>query len=252
MKVLRKIIEIDDELCDGCGQCVPSCAEGAIEMVDGKARMVAEKYCDGLGACLGECPNGALRIVEREAEDFDEEAVEAYLKEKQKSEATPGPIPAPVSGCPSSEIQTFIRTAGSGGAVSDPGDGATSALSHWPVQINLIPPNAPFLKGANLVITADCVPVAYPNFHRDFLEGKVVMMGCPKFDEVAVYIQKFTDIFRQADIRHITVPIMEVPCCSGLPMMIKKAMADAGKDIPLEEVVIGTRGEILRREGPAA
>jgi Pyruvate/2-oxoacid:ferredoxin oxidoreductase delta subunit len=252
MKILRKIIEIDDELCDGCGQCVPSCAEGAIEMVDGKARMVAEKYCDGLGACLGECPNGALRIVEREAEDFDEEAVEAYLSEKEKREKVAGPAPAPSSGCPSSQVQTFIPMAGGEKGVLDSGTETAPALSHWPVQINLVPPNAAFLKNANLVVTADCVPVAYPNFHRDFLEGKVVMMGCPKFDEVDAYIDKFTKIFREAQIRHITVPIMEVPCCSGLPMIIKKAMANAGKDIPMEQVVIGTRGEILTREGPGA
>lgn len=247
MKVKRKIIEIDDERCDGCGQCVPACAEGAIEIVDGKARIVAEKYCDGLGACLGECPNDALTIVEREADDFDEEAVEAFLKEKEQAVTqTEQPVPG---GCPSARVQTFIPSApcqGANAAAVQPGAG--SELSHWPVQIHLVPPTAPFLKGADLLIAADCTPVAYPNFHQNFLKGKVVMVGCPKFDDVEEYIQKFVDIFKTADINSITTVFMEVPCCSGLPMVVKKAMEAAGKDIPVEEVVISTRGEILTRK----
>jgi len=251
MKVMRKIIEIDDELCDGCGECVPSCAEGAIEVVDGKARVVAEKYCDGLGACMGECPNGALRIVEREAEDFDEEAVELYLKEKEEK-----PVEVPMAcGCPSTQVQTFIPT--SPGRKSVAGDSkqaarTASALEHWPVQINLVPPIAPFLKGADLLIAADCVPVAYPNFHQDFLKEKVVMVGCPKFDDVEEYIRKFTDIFKIADIKSITALVMEVPCCSALPVILQRAMDAAGKKIPIEQVVISTRGEILQREKRAA
>ena len=244
MKVMRKIIEIDDELCDGCGECVPSCAEGAIEVVDGKARIVAEKYCDGLGACMGDCPNGALRIVEREAEDFDEEAVEQYLKEKEEE---PVEVPLPC-GCPSSQVQAFIPAAPTEGTMAgDPHARAVSALSHWPVQINLVPPTAPFLKGADLLVAADCVPVAYPNFHQDFLKGKVVMVGCPKFDDVENYITKFTDIFKTADINTITTVVMEVPCCSGLPMIVKRALEASGKEIPMEEVVISTRGEVLKR-----
>jgi ferredoxin len=244
MKVMRKIIQIDDELCDGCGQCVPECAEGAIEIVDGKARIVAEKYCDGLGACLGECPNGALTIVEREADDFDEEAVEGYLKEKeqaqQQDEQT---LPC---GCPSTQLQTFIPSTPCQAANKHSAQASSaSALSHWPVQINLIPPTAPFLKGADLLIAADCTPIAYPNFHQDFLKGKVVMVGCPKFDDVQGYIQKLTDIFRAADIKSITTLVMEVPCCSALPNIVKNAMEAAGKDIPMEEVVISARGEIL-------
>jgi ferredoxin len=239
MKVMRKIIEIDDELCDGCGLCVPSCAEGAIQMLDGKARLVAEKYCDGLGACMGDCPNGALRIVEREAEDFDEEAVEQYLSAKP---AEPEPIPM-ACGCPSTQIQTLAPTASSG----DPQARTVSTLGHWPVQINLVPANAPFLKGADLLVAADCVPVAYPNFHQDFLKGKVIMMGCPKFDDVEVYIQKFTDIFKTADIQRVTALVMEVPCCSALPVILKRAMDAAGEKIPLEQVTISTRGEILKR-----
>jgi ferredoxin len=243
MKVIRKIIEIDDELCDGCGQCVPSCAEGAIQVVDGKARLVAEKYCDGLGACMGDCPNGALRIVQREAEDFDEEAVEQYLTEKTEK---PDEVPL-ACGCPSTQIQTFIPTSPAGETVAvDPQARTASTLGHWPVQINLIPANAPFLRGANLLIAADCVPVAYPGFHQDFVKGKVVMVGCPKFDDVEAYIRKFTEIFKTADIKGITALVMEVPCCSALPVILKRAMDAAGKKIPLERVTISTRGEILK------
>ena len=234
MKVMRKIIEIDDELCDGCGECVPACAEGAIEVVDGKARVVAEKYCDGLGACMGDCPNDALRIVEREAEDFDEEAVEVYLKEKEKKpEKT-----LPVAGCPSSQIKTFVPSGVKGGGASN--------LSHWPVQINLIQPQAPFLKGADLLVAADCTAFAYANFHQDYLKGKAVMIGCPKFDDAEAYIQKFTDIFKTADIKSVTALIMEVPCCSALPVIIQRAMAAAKKEIPMEIKVISTRGEVLK------
>ncbi|MBW1706074.1 MAG: 4Fe-4S binding protein [Deltaproteobacteria bacterium] len=249
MKIMRKIIKIDEELCDGCGQCVPGCAEGAIEIIDGKARLVSESYCDGLGACLGECPNGAITIEERKADDFDEEAVEAYLKEKPEK-----PVDVPLAcACPSTQVQTFIPKASEQDWVADglqPGAGST--LSHWPVQINLVPPIAPFLKGADLLIAADCTPLAYPNFHRDFLKGKVVMIGCPKFDDVEEYILKFTKIFKVAGIKSITALIMEVPCCSGLPMIVKRAMDAAGKDIPMEEIVISTRGDILKREQKVA
>jgi NAD-dependent dihydropyrimidine dehydrogenase PreA subunit len=245
MKIMRKIVKIDEELCDGCGQCVPACAEGAIELVNGKARLVAEKYCDGLGACLGECPNDAIKVIEREADDFDEKAVETYLSAKQKIQP-----PAPeilACGCPSSQVQTFIPDA-PGHDLHAHADGPKtgSALSHWPVQINLVPANAPFLKGADLLIAADCTPVAYPHFHQDFLKGRVVMTGCPKFDDVEGYIQKFTDIFKTAHIKSITCLIMEVPCCSGMPVIVKRALEAAGKQIPLQEVVISNRGDVKR------
>ena len=251
MKVMRKIIEIDEELCDGCGECVPGCAEGAIKIIDGKARLVSESYCDGLGACLGECPNGAISMVEREAEDFDEDAVEAYSKEKEQAEKQ---VELPLAcGCPSTQVQTFIPRVSDIKATDKESQPRTeSTLSHWPVQINLVPPNAPFLNRADLLITADCTPVAYPNFHRDFLKGKVVMVGCPKFDDVEDYIMKFTEIFKTADIKSITSLIMEVPCCSGLPMIVKRALDAAGKDVPVEQIVISTQGEILRQEKIAA
>lgn len=246
MKVNRKIIEIDEERCDGCGLCVPSCAEGAIEVVDGKARVVAEKFCDGLGACLGECPKDALKIVERVADEFDDEAVEEHLRsggDNRPSESATLPC-----GCPSTQIQTFVPLDACSSA-NEPaihaGSTPSSALGHWPVQIRLVPPTAPFLKHADLLVTADCVPVAYPAFHRDFLRGKAVMMGCPKFDDVESYVEKFTEIFKAAGIKSVTVLDMEVPCCSSLPRMVKKAMEAAGKQIPLREVVITSKGEIL-------
>jgi NAD-dependent dihydropyrimidine dehydrogenase PreA subunit len=244
MKVKRKIIEIDPERCDGCGLCVPSCAEGAIQVIDGKAQLLAEKYCDGLGACLGECPNDALHVIEREAEDFDEQAVEEYLKQQTPREK-PAAMP-PFQGCPSSQLQTFIQP---GPAASpDPSSPVRqgSALSHWPVQIKLVPPTAPFLKGADLVVVADCTPLAYPDFHQDFLRGKAVMMGCPKFDDVQEYIQKFTEIFKSAGLKSITTVVMEVPCCAGLPWIVKKALEASGKNIPLSEKIIGVRGNILQ------
>jgi Fe-S-cluster-containing hydrogenase component 2 len=251
MKLTRKIIEIDDELCDGCGQCVPACAEGAIQVIDGKAKLVDEKYCDGLGACLGECPNGALSVVERNAQEFNEKAVKEHLSSMaQKSRAEAAILPC---GCPSAHVHTFVPPASTLGAKAPQTQKpVVSALSHWPVQIGLVPSGAPFLKGAHLLVVADCVPVAYPHFHQDFLKGKVVMMGCPKFDDVQGYLEKFVEIFKAADIKSITVPIMEVPCCSGLPMILKQAMEEAGKEIPLEQVVISARGEVLKKERLAA
>ncbi len=247
MKIKRKIVEIDEEKCNGCGQCVPSCAEGAMEIVNGKARLKAEKYCDGLGACLGECPQGALRVIEREAEDFDEKAVEEHLRDRIRS-LQPEPAGMPC-GCPSARIQSFAPDRNCEEANRPViRDDSPSALTHWPVQIRLVPPTAPFLKGADLLVAADCTPVAYPNFHRDFLEGRVVMVGCPKFDEVQAYVQKFADIFKTAGVKSVEVVTMEVPCCQGLPVIVRRGMEMAGKEIPLTQIIISTRGEVLRRQ----
>jgi NAD-dependent dihydropyrimidine dehydrogenase PreA subunit len=254
MKVKRKIIQIDEAKCDGCGVCVPSCAEGALQIVDGKARLTAEVYCDGLGACLGECPNDALKVIEREAEDFDEKAVEDHL-EQLKTDYSPRiqEQPAMACGCPSTHIQTFTPVRPPREAEQPvPTQSTPSALTHWPVQIRLVPPTAPFLKGADLLVAADCTPVAYPNFHRDFLDGKVVMMGCPKFDEVQTYVQKFADIFNVAGIKSIEVVTMEVPCCQGLPLIVKKGLELARKRIPVSQIIISTRGEVLKRQKIAA
>ncbi|MCK5487798.1 MAG: 4Fe-4S binding protein [Desulfobacterales bacterium] len=258
MKTVRKIIEIDEELCDGCGNCVPSCAEGALQIVDGKARVIADIYCDGLGACLGECPMGALKILEREADEFDEEAVEKLLaRQKQKEQTRETPVLS--GGCPSARLQSFASPESSSAPspcqeANKPAafEETESALSHWPVQIMLVPPTAPFLKGADLLVLADCVPVAFPTVHRDFLKGKAVMMGCPKFDDAQHYIEKFAQICKQSGIKSITAVVMEVPCCSGLPIIVKKGMELSGEQIPMEEVVISTRGQILQRKQVAA
>ncbi len=249
MKAMRKIIEIDEERCDGCGNCVISCAEGAIEIVDGKARLVKDSYCDGLGACLGECPQGALRIIEREADEFDPDAVEEHLKhtEETKKEA-PRELPC---GCPSSQVRTLLPQAGHAPATVHAGQ-TVSALSHWPVQLKLVPPNAPFLKGSHLLVAADCTVLAHPDFHRDFLQGKSVVMGCPKLDNAEDYVKKFAEMFRISSIKSVTVVEMEVPCCAAMGTIVRKGMQAAGKDIPLEEVVVGVGGQILRRKGAAA
>jgi NAD-dependent dihydropyrimidine dehydrogenase PreA subunit len=249
MKVKRKIIEIDEERCDGCGLCVPSCAEGSLAVIDGKARVIADNLCDGLGACLGECPQDALHIVEREAEEFDEVAVEKHLAQQGPSADPHGPVRA--GGCPSAGVQMFVPDAACETANRpSPVSGGDSALSHWPVQIRLVPPAAPFLKGADLLVLADCAAVAHAGVQKDFIQGRVVMMGCPKFDDAQSYIEKFTEIFQTAGIRSITTVYMEVPCCAGLPFIVKKALADSGATIPVKEVVIGTRGNVL--DGPAA
>ncbi len=247
MKVMRKIIEIDEERCNGCGNCVTACAEGAIEIIDGVAKVIADKYCDGLGACIGDCPEDALKIIEREADDFDEAAVEELLKQKETQKKEGETI---ACGCPSSVVKTFPMAGGSepcgcaDNASAQPA-GGPSALGHWPVQIKLVPAGAPFLKGADLLIAADCVPVAYPSFHADFLKGKAVMIGCPKFDDADEYVEKLAQVFASSGIKSITCLIMEVPCCSGLPMIIKKALEKSGADIPCKEIVVSARGEIL-------
>ncbi len=246
MKVLRKIIEINEELCDGCGVCVPACEEGAIQIIDGKAKVVAEKYCDGLGACLGECPQGAITIVERIAEDFDPEAVEEYLQSRKTAETANKTL---ACGCPSTQMQTFKTTSACQAANQPQSQTAVhSALGHWPIQIKLIPPHAPFFQHADLLILADCAAVAYAGLHQELLKDRVVMMGCPKFDDVPEYMEKFTEIFKKNDVNSITTVIMEVPCCSGLPMIVKNGLEAAGKSLPIKKLVISTNGKQLKEE----
>ncbi|MFQ3574203.1 MAG: 4Fe-4S binding protein [Thermodesulfovibrionales bacterium] len=240
MKTRRNIIEIDDTLCDGCGQCVTACAEGAIEIVNGKAQIISDSFCDGLGACIGECPRGALKIVERDAEPFDEEAIRRHVEERFNK-----PVVLPC-GCPSTNVMQFAPTKNSGADKDDRYDELPSLLTHWPVQIRLIPQNAQFLRGASLLISADCVPVAYRNFHIDFLKGRTVMIGCPKFDDEKQYLDKFRDIFQNSDVKDITVVSMEVPCCNRLSQIVKKALDLSRQDIPLKEVVVSAKGSILK------
>lgn len=254
MKVKRNIIEINEDLCNGCGQCILDCAEGALKIEDGKARLVGEIYCDGLGACLKGCPTGALKVIEREAEDFSEEAVHELLKrqEEEKKAAAPKSLGC---GCPGTNLRSFTAPAVSPcQAANQPKSHArsASALTHWPIQIRLVPPTAPFLKGADLLVAADCTAFAYGNFHADMLAGKVMMIGCPKLDNAEEYVQKFAEIFRNAGLKRVTVVHMEVPCCSKLPMIIMKARDIAGVNTPVEEIVVGVQGGVLRRGTLAA
>jgi Pyruvate/2-oxoacid:ferredoxin oxidoreductase delta subunit len=239
----RKIVKIDEEKCTGCGLCIPNCAEGALQIVDGKAKLMSEKFCDGLGACLGHCPQDAITVIEREAEDFDEKAVEVHLLHKQKeSQSQPQPEPQPVfTGCPSSRAMHFKVPE----TLAEPASTtrSVSQLTQWPVQLKLVPINAPYFEDADLLVAADCVPFAYPDFHRDFLKGKAVVMGCPKLDDIQYYKEKLTEIFRANSIKSVTIPYMEVPCCFGLVKATEDAIAASGKNIPLKKVKIGIRGD---------
>lgn len=256
----RKIVKIDEDKCNGCGLCVPSCAEGAIQIVDGKARLVADKLCDGLGACLGDCPLDAITVIEREADEFDEAAVEAHLQQIGRPPAahghapTPAPAPhgggcpsaqvrsfaPPAGGCPSARVVNFERPAKESAASAAP---AQSRLAQWPVQLHLVPPTAPFLRGADVLLAADCAPFAYANFHEDLLKGKALLIACPKLDNTEPYLEKLVAMIRQSEIRSLTVVHMEVPCCTGLIHIARQAIARSGREIPLETVRIGIQGE---------
>jgi NAD-dependent dihydropyrimidine dehydrogenase PreA subunit len=231
-KLVRKIVKIDEEKCNGCGVCVPACVEGALKIIDGKARLISEQYCDGLGACLGKCPQDAIVIEEREAEEFNEEAVEHLAKaNKPVKEVLP-------CGCPSTTVSQFRQTS----SAEVPAADLPSMLAHWPIQLALVPPGAPFLQGADLLIAADCAPFAYANFHRDFLKNHAVVIACPKLDDFETHVSKLTEILRRADVKSLTIAHMEVPCCFGLVHMAKQAIEASGKDLPLKEITIGVRG----------
>jgi Fe-S-cluster-containing hydrogenase component 2 len=234
-KVMRKIIQIDESKCNGCGECINSCAEGALALVNGKARLVKDKYCDGLAACLKECPQGALKIVEREADEFDEEAAILHVETQQKA------AQGTACSCPGSAVRQFEKPTKASVEVSGAQE---STLAHWPVQLTLVPPGAKFLQGTDILLTAHCVPVAYPNFHRDFLSDHSVLIACPKLDDAEAHLAKLTEILQKTEIKSLTVLRMEVPCCSGLSRIAHLALAESGKEIPFKEVVIGIRGEI--------
>ena len=234
-KAMRKIIKIDEEKCDGCGLCVPACVEGALQIIDGKAKLIKESYCDGLGACLGECPQDAISIEDREVEQFDEEAA---MKHKADESGSQDSQPC---GCPSAIVKQFERQGNSSDNTST--QSTRSMLTHWPVQLALVPPNAGFLKGSDLILAADCVPFAYPNFHADFLSGHVLLVACPKLDNFESHQNKLNDILRVSGAKSLTVITMEVPCCAGLLHMAKQAIAASGSDIKLKTIVIGINGE---------
>ncbi|MDD2751833.1 MAG: 4Fe-4S binding protein [Candidatus Omnitrophica bacterium] len=226
----RKIIKIDEKKCNGCGECIPNCKEDAIQIVNNKARLVSEVFCDGLGACLGACPQGAITIEEREAEAFDEEKVKAHISGH--------------CACPGSKIMDFRKseTAHEGACVAE----ARSELQQWPIQIMLVPAHAPYLENANLLIAADCVPFAYANFHHDLLKGKILLVGCPKLDDLEAYKEKFKQIFKLNQIKSITYAHMEVPCCSGLIGVIKEAIKGSAKNVVFEEAIISIQGERVK------
>jgi NAD-dependent dihydropyrimidine dehydrogenase PreA subunit len=240
-KTIRKIVKIDEDKCTGCGACIISCAEGALKIIDGKAKLVSEKYCDGLGNCL-DCPEGAISIEEREAEEFDEAAVEEHLKTEKAEDMLP-------CGCPSSSVTEFDRTVEesvTATPVPGPsGNGLKSRLGHWPVQLTLVPPTAPFLKGADVILAADCVPFAYGAFHRDFLGDRALLVACPKLDNFQAHQEKLTEILKQSGLKSLTVVRMEVPCCGGLVQMVRQAILNSRNVIPYREVVIGIKGDII-------
>ncbi|NLT95919.1 MAG: 4Fe-4S binding protein [Clostridia bacterium] len=242
--VLRKIVHINEEKCNGCGLCIPSCHEGAIQIINGKAKLIADNLCDGLGNCLGECPQGAIEIIEREAEEFDEMAVQQRIKQLKKENSMgsgcPGSRPQ-FFGCPGSRPQTLETDANTSEKVN-----INSELRQWPVQLHLVPINAPYFQNADLLLCADCVPVAYPNFQQELLKDKAVAIACPKLDNTAPYAEKLAQIIKYNNIQSITIARMEVPCCGGLKMIVKQALEKAKVDIPVIEKIIGIRGNILR------
>jgi Pyruvate/2-oxoacid:ferredoxin oxidoreductase delta subunit len=270
MRQKRNIVRIDESKCNGCGQCVTACAEGAIQLVDGKARLVSEVYCDGLGACLGECPQGAITIEQREAAAFDETATHRHLHEMKAAQAlefaTPLPCGCPGtlvqelkpkekaisagasllnrSGCPGQAVRTIAKQPGQ---VSAPRTGteATSELTNWPLQLRLVPPTAPYLQDADLLLVADCVPFALADFHQRFLQGKPVVIGCPKLDDGEYYVQKLSDILTTAHPQSVTILRMEVPCCGGLLRIAEAARQASGVGVPLRQVTVGINGTVL-------
>jgi len=278
----RKIIKINEDKCNGCALCIPNCPEGAIQIVDGKARLISDLFCDGLGACLGHCPQGAITVEEREAGQYDEVKVMAnivkqggnvirahlghlkkhgqdnylkqavgFLKEKnihvhlKENIDSRDKCRTSLSGCPGAKVMDFR---GEGNLKAGKGSKTQfhSELRQWPVQIMLVPPLAPYLNDADLLVAADCVPFAYAGFHQELLEGKVLLVGCPKLDDLGVYNDKFTQIIKNNNIKSITYAHMEVPCCFGLVNIIKSAIAASGKSIPFQEAVISIKGERLK------
>jgi ferredoxin len=244
---VRKIIKIDEEKCDGCGLCIPNCAEGALQIVNGKAKLVKDTYCDGLGACLGHCPNDALTIVEREADEFDEEAALAHVQ-SIANDKMQHPDPAPVHtlpcGCPSAAMVKELKPK-KHAETAQAQEHCESLLSNWPVQIHLVPEDAPYLKGTDILIASDCVLAAYRPFHSDFVAGKVLLVGCPKLDDADYYRQKLTGMFKRNSPNSVTVVRMEVPCCGGMPALVKDAIRESGVETDCREVTVGIQGDVL-------
>jgi len=256
IKTVRKVVGINEDKCNGCGVCVPSCAEGALKIVGGKARLVSDKYCDGLGACLEECPQGAITIEERPAEEFNEVEAKYYHQEHAKQE-----IEQPICGCTSAVVKELwhdladekLACGCSSATVQEIAHGKgeighhthqTSQLCHWPVQLALVPATAPFLKGADLVLAADCTAFAYSDFHQDFLKYHALIIACPKLDSFDAHLNILTQLITHSELKSLDVVHMEVPCCSGLVSMAKQAIAASGKNIPLNEITIMIDGNL--------
>jgi len=283
----REIITIDQEKCNGCGNCVPGCPEGALQIIDDKARLISDLFCDGLGACIGDCPEDAISIIKREAEPYDEVKVmenivkqgentikahlvhlrdhgetgflkqatdyleengfenplekEAKLKEESKEEESEERLPC---GCPGSKVMDLRDDDKTDTTDGDTGAKQRSELRQWPVQIHLVPVNAPYFDNAELLIAADCVPFAYGDFHRGLLKNKILLVGCPKLDDAGFYKDKITEILKGNNIKSVTIAHMEVPCCFGLVTLVNEALAESGKDIPLDDITIKVNGEI--------
>ena len=237
---IRKIVRIDEEKCDGCGVCVPGCAEGAIEIVDGKARLVADNLCDGLGNCLGTCPRGAITIEEQPVRPFDENAVEARRARQAPDETPPGHCPP--RQCPGAAVRSFQHgEAPRGDATAE----RPSQLRHWPVQLALVPERGDIWEHADVLLAADCVAYSLGDFHDRLLAGRTLAVACPKLDDAAAYVDKLATVFAANDIRSITVARMTVPCCAGLEHIVREALARAGKTIPVETVIVDPSGVVL-------
>jgi NAD-dependent dihydropyrimidine dehydrogenase PreA subunit len=259
-QIIRNIVVIDEEKCDGCGVCIPSCAEGAIQIIDGKARLVADNLCDGLGNCLGTCPRGAITVEQREAEAFDEAAVGAHLDSSggnSVQEIAPSPPtqlqdakPPIACGCPGAALRKLGGAGATGTGGTRPsrqtsGDAVPSQLGHWPVQIHLLPIQGELWNGADVLVAADCVAFAMPDFHTRLLSGKTVAVGCPKLDDLQLYVKKLSAVFANNRVNSVTVAHMEVPCCSGIVSAVRQALGAGGKaDLPFCDITIGVDGQV--------
>ncbi len=236
-KRTREIIRIDEDLCDGCGLCVLACAEKAIEIIDGKAKLIKERFCDGLGACLGDCPQGAITMERREAQPFDEEAVEKHiLSQKKRIPQESGPC---VGSC-----ETLLEREGREGGEEEERGELSSLLSNWPIQLKLVSSGAESLKRSQWLIAADCVPFAFADFHRRFLKGRTLLIGCPKLDDMTLYYEKLRELFKRETPEKVMVLMMEVPCCSGLGRLVKRVLEEVEYDGTFEETIIGLKGEV--------
>ena len=236
---MRNIVKIDEEKCNGCGHCVNACAEGAIKLINGKARLISDIYCDGLGACIGHCPQDAITIEKREAEEFDEKATHAHLTKEQKASAQADFV------CPGMMIQD-LRTKGE--KTVTPESGVPGQLQQWPVQLVLVSPHAPYFEEADLLFVADCVPFAMGDFHNKFLKDSRIVIGCPKLDDARFYIEKFADILKNNRLNSLTVVHMMVPCCSGLTYITREAIKLSGLSLEFKDVTIDLHGEVIKTE----